>query len=57
MATRFVRALARVGSAMRDFGIASWGVMPALRSSDGTYGRQSVQSRARAKYRRRQYPS
>jgi hypothetical protein len=55
-AVRIYRAVARAGAAFRDVGIATLGVMPPLRSSDGTYGTQVMQARERAKERRRRYP-
>lgn len=57
MAGRIARVMVALGTTLRDLGASMRGFMPPMRSPDGTYGTQRMQSKALAAERRRNYPS
>jgi hypothetical protein len=56
MAGRLSRVLVAFGTTLRDMGASLPGFMPAMRSPDGTFGTQRMQSKALAAERGRKYP-
>ncbi len=50
------RVAAACGAVVREIGASMGALMPPLRSSDGTYGTQRIQARARAAQRKKDYP-
>ena len=56
MANPLIRFMNSTAETLRVVGTAMTGIMPALRSPDGTFGTQRMQSEQREVQRRRNYP-